>query len=429
MQRHYGNYAIGTLNAPVAIQARLKVGAPDDRFEREADRVADRIMHMPLPDRPVRSGAPPGIQRKCAACAAGPAPCLDCGSVDEEIQRKPLAAARPQANSGPGRAGAIGPAARELVTSVNTGGQPLPAEQRSFFEPRLGVDLSAVRIHRDAPAAMAARSVGARAYTLGRDVVFGQGEYRPETPAGRHLLAHELTHVVQQGGGRRPADAPPSFGGGTDPGVARAPVGRIQRQDGDPIPVDLVPTSPEEVERLREQGIELPSVSPETWEAIGGATPVVYLCSIDLRTSPVGRHALFRIGAPGPGNETRSLQPFDQGGDCWQGIPLRNEPFDQSAAADCQATTISAACLEREFRAYPVGHYCTLGPNSNTFVGHLARSCGMANPDPTGWTPGIGDSPPPSGTFAPDKWATLTGCETKICLFERERRPDEPVPV
>ncbi len=365
---------------------------------------------MPLPDQSSVSAASPGIQRSCAACAAGGSPCSKCGGIEEEDGQTL------RAKAAPGRGASLGPKALGPVAAQRGGGDPLAADQRAFFEPRFGVDFSGVRIHRGPGAATAARAVGARAYTLGRDVVFGQGEYRPETPTGRRLLAHELTHVVQQGGGR--------------PGVSGAPASTIQRQDGDPIPVDLVPADPEEVEELRERGIDLPSVSPETWEAIGGSMPTVYLCSIDLRTSPVGRHALFRIGSPAAGSETRSLQPFDQGADCWQGVPLRNEPFDQSADADCQATAISANCLERAFRSYPIGHYCTLGPNSNTFVGHLARTCGLSDPDPPGWTPGIGDSPPPSGTFAPDKWTTLIqGCSTKTCIFERERRPDEPVPV
>ena len=75
----------------------------------------------------------------------------------------------------------------------------MPREARSYFEPRFGHDFSQVRVHADAEATSAARAVQARAYTFGRNIVFGDGEYAPETPAGRRLLAHELTHVVQQG--------------------------------------------------------------------------------------------------------------------------------------------------------------------------------------------------------------------------------------
>jgi hypothetical protein len=77
-------------------------------------------------------------------------------------------------------------------------GQPLDPAARTFFEPRFDHDFGQVRLHTDARAADAARELGARAYTIGRDIAFGSGEYVPETPAGRRLLAHELAHVVQQ---------------------------------------------------------------------------------------------------------------------------------------------------------------------------------------------------------------------------------------
>jgi len=77
-------------------------------------------------------------------------------------------------------------------------GQPLDAATRSFFEPRFGHDFSQVRVHTDARAAESARAVNALAYTVGRDVVFGAGEYSPKANAGRGLLAHELAHVIQQ---------------------------------------------------------------------------------------------------------------------------------------------------------------------------------------------------------------------------------------
>jgi outer membrane protein OmpA-like peptidoglycan-associated protein len=82
-------------------------------------------------------------------------------------------------------------------------GRLLPAGERAFFEPRFGRDLGQVRLHDDSPSAAAARSISAQAFTLGRDIYLGSGAARPGTPAGRHLLAHELTHVLQQDGERR----------------------------------------------------------------------------------------------------------------------------------------------------------------------------------------------------------------------------------
>jgi hypothetical protein len=84
---------------------------------------------------------------------------------------------------------------------LRTPGAPLDAGSRAFFEPRLGLDLSEVRVHDDAAAALSARALGALAYTAGRDIVFAAGRYATGTDAGRRLLAHELAHVVQQRGG------------------------------------------------------------------------------------------------------------------------------------------------------------------------------------------------------------------------------------
>ena len=85
---------------------------------------------------------------------------------------------------------------------LHSPGQPLDSATRAFMEPRFGHDFSQVRVHTDAKAAQSALAVNALAYALGRDVVFGVGQYAPRTRTGQRLLAHELTHVVQQGGKR-----------------------------------------------------------------------------------------------------------------------------------------------------------------------------------------------------------------------------------
>lgn len=84
------------------------------------------------------------------------------------------------------------------VLSFKGGGQPLSENYRAFFEPRFGRDFSQVRLHTDTQAAESARAVNARAYTVGQDVVFRAGQYAPESSKGQRLMAHELTHVVQQ---------------------------------------------------------------------------------------------------------------------------------------------------------------------------------------------------------------------------------------
>jgi hypothetical protein len=132
---------------------------------------------------PARSGL---LQRKCA-CGGTPGPEGECA----ECRRKRL---QRQAEP-PATPSAVPPAVHETLGSS---GQPLDASTRNFMEARFGHDFGRVRVHTDARAAESARAVNAEAYTVGRDVVFGPGWYVPETAAGRELLAHELTHVIQQ---------------------------------------------------------------------------------------------------------------------------------------------------------------------------------------------------------------------------------------
>jgi uncharacterized protein DUF4157 len=161
--------------API-IQPKLIVGEVNDPFEHEADRVADQVMR--IPDRELSVGAAPmQLSRKCAACEA-----------DEQLLRKRSDVAEPAAAEAPSLA-------HEVVRSP---GQSLDAATRAYFEPRFGQDFSRVRVHADAQAAAAADAVDALAYTAGQHLVFGAGTYAPNTEAGRRLLAHELTHSIQQ---------------------------------------------------------------------------------------------------------------------------------------------------------------------------------------------------------------------------------------
>lgn len=176
------------LHAPVP-QPKLTVGAPNDAFEREADRVADQVMRMPEP----------GVQRVCAGCeeeeeARGTVQrmCAECAAEEEEEKVR--------AKAVPGARASLPAAFESRFAALHGGGQPLPAGERSFFEPRFGRDFSSVRVHTSPAAGELARAVNARAFTLGDSLVFGPGEYAPGTTGGRSLLAHELTHVVQQGG-------------------------------------------------------------------------------------------------------------------------------------------------------------------------------------------------------------------------------------
>jgi hypothetical protein len=156
---------------PPKMQAKLKIGQPGDRYEQEADRVAEQVMRMPEPQ----------VQRKCSAPG--------CKDEDEKklLQTKPAGSA--------GNAQVDHPLIQSVLASP---GQPLDAGTRSFMEPRFGQDFSGVRVHVGGQAAESARAVNARAYTVGRDVVFGEGQYAPGSDEGKRLVAHELVHVGQQ---------------------------------------------------------------------------------------------------------------------------------------------------------------------------------------------------------------------------------------
>jgi hypothetical protein len=162
------------------LQAKLTIGAVDDPLEQEADAAADRVMRTADPR--VEHAAPPTLSRKCAGCE------------DEEkkdsLQREA---------AGGGMAGTAAPPIVDAVLS--SPGRPLDPATQAFMGSRFGADFSDVRIHADAPAAQSAAAVDARAYTVGHNVVFGAGQYDPAGNEGQHLLAHELAHVVQQGGG------------------------------------------------------------------------------------------------------------------------------------------------------------------------------------------------------------------------------------
>lgn len=167
---------------PLFLQAKLAVSQPDDVHEQQADRLADHVMQMPEP----------AVQRSCAACASGGAPCPACRDEQEELAVSRKADAGAAAEPG---------VARGASTLAGLGaGRALDAGAREFFEPRFGRGFSGVRIHDDSRANDMAGSLGARAFAFGSDLVFARGEFAPHTHAGRHLLAHELTHVLQQRG-------------------------------------------------------------------------------------------------------------------------------------------------------------------------------------------------------------------------------------
>ena len=199
LQRTIGNQAVQRLIKSGTLKAKLKISHPGDRYEQEADKVADAVMRMPEPT--AASGVSPHIQQACPTCGEDELRRQPI-EEEEELQRQSVEEEEEelQAKENTGQTPEVAPGVENSISAIRGGGQPLSANERSFFEPRFGRDFSQVRVHSNAKATESARAVNARAYTVGQNVVFGHGEYAPGSSEGQRLLAHELVHIVQQDG-------------------------------------------------------------------------------------------------------------------------------------------------------------------------------------------------------------------------------------
>jgi hypothetical protein len=238
------------------LQTKLCVNEPGDMYEQEADRVADQVMSTPA--HPAVSGAPPRIQRFSG-----------------------------QAN---GQTDAAPPSVGQTLASS---GRPLEPALRQEMEQRFGHDFSRVRVHSDATAERSAQDVNAHAYTVGHHIVFGSGSFAPGTHDGRRLIAHELTHVVQQNGS--------STLGSATPISATSAEARVMRE-----PIEASPMTPAELVKyiLDQRGFH--STAPRVTVNAQGAQ-VVKRGSVIPTIDPRG------IGTPlGLGFETHAIvQVFD----------------------------------------------------------------------------------------------------------------------
>lgn len=187
--------AIGNQNALRFLQTKLAINQPGDRYEQAADRMADAVVQSE------------GGSAACACESSGNS-CTECASkklqrMDANVAHGTPSSTKQDAIGADMRQEVRGDAGTEAPPVVHEAlteaGRPLDAGTRAFMEPRFGHDFSGVRVHTGSLARESAQAVGARAYTVGRDIVFAGGEHAPGNPLGRRLLAHELSHVVQQG--------------------------------------------------------------------------------------------------------------------------------------------------------------------------------------------------------------------------------------
>ncbi|MBJ7311999.1 DUF4157 domain-containing protein [Rugamonas sp. CCM 8940] len=209
------------------VQAKLSVNQAGDHFEREADRMADHVMSAPTivkpewatgrasdwastagdrlqkkeAERPQRKEAEP-VRRKEIEPAQRKEP--------ERVQRKEIGAV-PKVDG----------ATESALMNKMSGGEALSAETRGFMEPRFGADFSGVRVHRDKESAGLSNRLSARAFTLRNHVFFSDNQFQPGTREGKHLLAHELTHTIQQGQSVQRSPQPAQRG--AEPEIQRSP--------------------------------------------------------------------------------------------------------------------------------------------------------------------------------------------------------------
>ena len=365
LQSMIGNQAVLRMlsSSKPVIQTKLAVNQPGDPFEQEADRVAEHVM----------SATPvPTVQRSCSSCAGEDKLQRECAECEEgkKLTRKA---------AGPGSRQTVPPIVHQVLRSP---GQPLDASARGYMESRFQTDFSRVRVHTDARASESARAVNASAYTVGKNLVFALGQYQPASRRGMKLLAHELTHVVQQ------AD------------MGRTP--RMQRQLITPLAAGGGFGGLMERDRIATTG----------GGAGGAAGSPIQVCSRPLQSvlgaffnhafiqAPPYRYAvispLCKATDGGSDNVIQGTvgQKWDNSPD-----PCGKTPVNCVACRPKPGVSDVASCLRNVFLAYNSPNlYKATGPNSNTFAGTLARACcdGMVPQPPVfGTVPGWGDSPAP----------------------------------
>ncbi|KQT17903.1 hypothetical protein ASG31_03965 [Chryseobacterium sp. Leaf404] len=179
---------------PAVIQKKLSIGSSHDSFETEADSVAEKIVNTSSFSVQRSSLLQPAdmivnnvnaVQRKCSHC-----------EEEEKLRKKSSGgAAQPNTNLAPAHI-------ENQIYSSQGSGQTMDKGTKNFMETRFGVDFSAVRIHTDSRADAMSKNLNARAFTVGNNIYFKNGEYSPSQNSGKFLLAHELTHTLQQSGGK-----------------------------------------------------------------------------------------------------------------------------------------------------------------------------------------------------------------------------------
>ena len=191
---------------PASPAGRLTIGQPNDTFEREANTVADSVANGSAGANIVQQKKISSIQRMDKEIRQGPKlqrMCTECEEEEKEgLQRKAV--------QGTGNADAASSSLSARIENTAGAGQPLPAETLGEMNASFGADFSNVHIHTGAESVQMNKELHAQAFTHERDIYFNSGKYNPQLPVGKHLLAHELTHVIQQSGNTGSVQRQPS---------------------------------------------------------------------------------------------------------------------------------------------------------------------------------------------------------------------------
>ncbi|MDQ6867408.1 MAG: DUF4157 domain-containing protein [Pseudomonadota bacterium] len=182
--------------AAPAVQMKMEVNEPGDKFEREADKIADKVMRMPAP--PPAPAKEEKLQRQPEEKLQKKDKEKIQKKEDDKLQKAPAPEEKLQRKASDGTPAVSGDV-QSAIRNKTTGGQPLSADVRGHMEPRFNADFSTVRVHADPESASLSNQLSARAFTHQNHIFFSRDQYQPGTSEGKQLLAHELTHTIQQG--------------------------------------------------------------------------------------------------------------------------------------------------------------------------------------------------------------------------------------
>ncbi|MCT7989849.1 eCIS core domain-containing protein [Laspinema olomoucense] len=243
------------VSAPPPIQPKLTIGAPDDKYEQEADTIARKVVkQISTPTPPDANGGGDAVQRQMFS--------------KPSIMR--LTVQRREALEG----GAASSDLESTISQARSSGTPLGEPIRRQMEGAFGADFSGVRVHTNNTADTLNRSLSARAFTTGNNIFFKQGEYNPSSSSGKELLAHELTHVVQQSGGQIANQVVPT-GGTVVKRKAQLNSAALQKQAQNKTSIQRLTTSQAPIVQPKAKGSLNGVVQRGVWGSVkSGATKV-----------------------------------------------------------------------------------------------------------------------------------------------------------